>query len=137
MVLLCSVLDDQLLRMNHLSRINIFIELFFRAKTEFQSCFLQARVVLVSVLGNLGSILALFLESGGELDFIAIFSQLEGARISPHWLLPLLLFAAFAALLLMYPSSRSRPRRDMIRLPKSKFIGKPPCFCLQPYCTGT
>ena len=59
-------------------------------------------------LRNLGSILALFLESGGELDFIAIFSQLEGARISPHWLLPLLLFAAFAALLLFFPPKGSK-----------------------------
>ncbi len=59
-------------------------------------------------LHNLGGILALFLESGGELDFIAIFSQLEGARISPHWLLPLLLFAAFAALLLFFPPKGSK-----------------------------
>ncbi len=54
-------------------------------------------------LRNLGGILSLFLESGGELDFVAIFSQLEGARISPHWLLPLLLFAAFAALVYFVP----------------------------------
>ena len=54
-------------------------------------------------LKNLGGILSLFLESGGELDFVAIFSQLSDAHISPHWLLPLLLFAAFAALVYFVP----------------------------------
>ena len=55
------------------------------------------------VLRNLGGILGLFLERGGELDFASIFSQLQNAQIRPHWLIPLLLFAAFAALLYFVP----------------------------------
>ena len=54
-------------------------------------------------LRHLSSILGLFIESGGELDFVAIFSQLQDARIQPHLLLPLVLFAAFAALLYFMP----------------------------------
>ncbi|MBQ7378073.1 MAG: hypothetical protein IJW70_00170 [Clostridia bacterium] len=57
---------------------------------------------------NLGSILSLFLESGGELDFVAIFSQLQDARIVPHLLLPLLLFAAYTALLFLVPPKGTR-----------------------------
>ena len=54
-------------------------------------------------LRNLGGILGLFLEGGSELDFVAIFSQLHSAQIRPHWLIPLLLFTAFAALLYFVP----------------------------------
>ena len=59
-------------------------------------------------LRNLGGILALFLESGGELDFIAIFSQTKDALISPNWWIPLLLWIAFAALLLFFPPKGSK-----------------------------
>ena len=54
-------------------------------------------------LRNLGGILGLFWEGGGELDFVAIFSQLQSAQIRPHWLIPLLLFTVFAVLLFFVP----------------------------------
>ncbi len=59
-------------------------------------------------LRNLGGILSLFLERGGELDFVAIFSQTKDALITPNWWIPLLLWTAFAVLLLFFPPKGSK-----------------------------
>ncbi|MBE6953608.1 MAG: hypothetical protein E7452_08670 [Ruminococcaceae bacterium] len=53
--------------------------------------------------------LAKLLPSGGEPDFAQVFAQLADARITPHLLLPLLVFALFAFLLSRHPLT-SRPR---------------------------
>ncbi len=55
-------------------------------------------------LQNLGAILSLFVDtSGDQPDFVAIFAQTRDAALSPPWLLPLLLWTGFAALLYFLP----------------------------------
>ena len=55
-------------------------------------------------LQNLGAILSLFVDtSGDQLDFVAIFAQTRDAALSPPWLLPLLLWTGFAAVLYFLP----------------------------------
>ena len=53
--------------------------------------------------------LAKLLPSGGEPDFAQIFAQLADARITPHLLLPILVFSLFAFLRFHHPFA-SRPR---------------------------
>ncbi|MBQ4048496.1 MAG: hypothetical protein IJC93_09025 [Clostridia bacterium] len=47
--------------------------------------------------------LAKLLPSGGEPDFAQIFGQLADAHISPHLLLPILVFSLFAFLRFRHP----------------------------------
>ena len=55
-------------------------------------------------LQNLGAILSLFVDtSGDQPDFVAIFAQTRDAALSPPWLLPLLLWTGFAAVLYFLP----------------------------------
>lgn len=52
----------------------------------------------VSVLRNLGGLVGRFVEANADaaFDFTRIFEQTKTAQIAPHWLLPLLLFGAYA-----------------------------------------
>ncbi len=59
-------------------------------------------------LKNLGAILSLFLQTGSDLDFVAIFSQLSDARLGVHILIPLLLWGAFAAMLMFFTRKHDR-----------------------------
>lgn len=45
---------------------------------------------------------------GGDPDLTEVFAQLEHARIVPHVLVPVLLFAAFALLLYRFPARGKR-----------------------------
>ena len=68
--------------------------------------------------------LARLLPSGGEPDFAQVFGQLADAKITPHLLLPLLVFALFAFLRTRRPfGSRSR----WVRVP---FWSAVTVFCL-------
>ena len=63
----------------------------------------------VLTLQNLGPILSLFMDTGGDaLDFVAIFGQTRDAALSPPWLIALALWLGFAVLLHRLPPRSPR-----------------------------
>ena len=78
----------------------IFRTLMPAALTAFLPC--SAAVWLLRNLARL-------LPSGGEPDFAQVFGQLADAKITPHLLLPILVFLLFAFLRFHHPFA-SRPR---------------------------